>query len=151
MNILTVGGQRYRILRYINTLPYLKAQVELLEDEPEEQDPLPVMAEIRKLYDRASTALRELNEEQGLPEELPEAAEEFSFVIAGTLQLEPEVKQQLLELRSVSARLQRVRRYLTKVLEEYEIRAGVHARAKKNGHSHHAKEILEQLGRLQDE
>jgi len=132
MNILTVGTVRYRSIRYIEVEPYLKAEVELFQDDPEDNDPAKLMGEVKKLYQRVSAALKQLNEEQ-LPD-LPESPEEFSFTVASSLRMVDGKKQNLLELRSTGVRLKRLRRQLLTMVGDYEFRAQVHSSAKRNGH-----------------
>ena len=132
MNILTVGSTRYRTARYVELEPYLKAEVELFQDDSDGRNMKRLMSEVKGLYERASAALKELNEEQ-LPE-LPESPEEFSFAVASSLRLKDEKKQRLLELRSTTGRLSRLRKYLLAIIEQYELRAEIHSRARRNGH-----------------
>jgi ATP-dependent Lon protease len=139
MNILTIGGLRFTTTRYIETTPYLKAEVELFQDDPDDFEPALLMKEVRKLYERASTALKELNEEQ-FPE-LPEIPEDFSFTVASVLQLQDGKKQNLLELRSTGIRLNRLRQHLSSIVEQYELKAELHSRSRRNGHGSHS--ILE--------
>jgi ATP-dependent Lon protease len=141
MNILTVGATRYRSTKYIEVEPYLKADVELFQDEPDDHDNAKLMVEVKKLYDRASTALKEINDEQ-LPD-LPEMPEEFSFVVASILRLQDMKKQNLLELRSTGVRLNRLRQHLSSIIDQYELRAQVHGIAKRNGHGSHS--IMDEL------
>jgi Lon protease-like protein len=132
MNILTIGAVRYQTTRYIEVLPYLKAEVELFQDEPDDHDNDALMKEVKRLYERASVALKEINDEP-LPD-LPDLPEEFSFAVAGILRLQDGKKQNLLELRSTGVRLTRLRQHLSSVIDKYELRAQVHNVAKRNGH-----------------
>jgi hypothetical protein len=50
------------------------------------------------------------------------------------MEIEPETKQELLELRSTSERLTRLRDFLARVVKGYEERARLHSIAKGNGH-----------------
>lgn len=143
MNILTVGIKRYRTLRYIEKETYLKAEVEIINDIPDDYDLVSLTEEVKKLYVRAAKALKELNDEQTLPTELPEEPEEFSFAIAAVLQMPLEKKQPLLELRSTGLRLTKLRQNLSTLIEEYENRAKLHTRAKSNGHG--SPEVLKTL------
>jgi hypothetical protein len=51
------------------------------------------------------------------------------------MEVDTDVKQELLELRSTSERLSRLRDMLGRALSNYEERARVHELAKGNGHS----------------
>jgi hypothetical protein len=50
------------------------------------------------------------------------------------MEIEADVKQELLELRSTSERLQRLRGMLHRAVGNYEERARIHELAKGNGH-----------------
>ena len=50
------------------------------------------------------------------------------------MEIEAEVKQELLELRSTSERLERLRAMLSIAVTGYEERARIHELAKNNGH-----------------
>lgn len=138
-NILTLGGVRYRTLEYTELKPYLIAEVEIFtdEDEPDLDDE---MSELKRLYDRASRALKELNGEP-LPE-LPDTPEEFSFAVAGAIKMSDALKQALLEMVSTRKRLKTLAQNLNAVIEQYEHRAEIHSLAKTNGYSTHIKPEL---------
>jgi hypothetical protein len=57
------------------------------------------------------------------------------------MEIEADIKQELLELRSTSERLQRLRGMLTGAVKTYEERARIHQLAKGNGHAGHKIEI----------
>ena len=59
----------------------------------------------------------------------------LSFLVAAAMEIEADVKQELLELRSTSQRLERLRAMLSIAVKGYEERARVHELAKSNGHS----------------
>lgn len=134
MNILTVGTVRYRTIKYTEQDSYLKAEVELIHDQDDDYNTASLMVEVKKLYDRASESLKALNDEQTLPSDLPDSAEDFSFAVAAVLQLPLEKKQPLLEMRSSGLRLTKLRQHLSSIIEDYEHRAQIHTKAKSNGH-----------------
>jgi hypothetical protein len=51
------------------------------------------------------------------------------------MEVDVEVKQELLELRSTAERLERLKNMLDRAVEGYEERARIHELAKGNGHS----------------
>jgi len=134
MNILTVGTTRYQVIRYIETEAYLKAEVQLIQDQNDDYNTTVLMEEVKKLYTRAASALKALNDEQTLPSNLPDSPEDFSFAVAAVIQLPLEKKQPLLEMRSSGLRLTRLRQHLSSIIEDYEYRAQIHTKAKSNGH-----------------
>ena len=74
------------------------------------------------------------DERANLPDIADTEPERLSFLVAAAMEVEPEVKQELLELRSTSERLRRLRDILARAVSGYEERARVHELAKGNGH-----------------
>ena len=136
-NILTLGLIRYRVEDYVDRGdPYLVGQVAFFEDEGEDEELLARRArEVASLFMRITRALRVINDERSVLPELPETEpESLSFLIAAAVEMNVEVKQELLELRSTSERLKRLRNLLARVVDNYEERARMHEIAKHNGH-----------------
>ena len=137
-NILSVGLVRYRAESYVERGdPYLVGRVRFFEDEPEEGDRLGERArEVSALFARIARAVRTLNDERASLPELPDAGpERLSFLVAAAIEIEPEAKQQLLEMRSSFERLTRLRNLLAQAVTGYEERARVHSLSKGNGHA----------------
>ena len=137
-NILTVGVVRYELEEYVERGdPYLVGRIRFFEDDAEESDPLDERAsEVSELFMRIANAVRKLNDERASLPELPEAGpERLSFLVAAAMEIEPEVKQQLLEMRSSFERLTRLRNLLAQAVSGYEDRARMHTLAKGNGHA----------------
>ena len=137
-NILTVGLIRYRIEEYLERGdPYLVVRVSYLEDDAEEAEALQERSrEVAETFTRIARAVRIINDERAnLPNISDTEPERLSFLVAAAMEVEPEVKQELLELRSTSERLRRLRDILARAVSGYEERARVHELAKGNGHS----------------
>jgi Lon protease-like protein len=137
-NILTVGVVRYRVVEYVETEePYLVARVEFFEDETEDEALLASRAgEVTEVFGRIARAVRTLNDDRAaLPELSTDEPERLSFLVAAAMEMDNELKQELLELRSGAERLARLARLLTQVVSGYEERARTHKLAKGNGHS----------------
>jgi Lon protease-like protein len=137
-NILCSGGLRYRTLRHLYDEQYLQAEVECFEDEPEGEELRPLADRAAKLFQRVIAAGKKLKdasvvEEHDIPE-LPENPESLSFLIAASLDLANEEKQELLELTLTSLRLRRLNELLSKLAVDYERRARTHQISKRNGH-----------------
>jgi Lon protease-like protein len=108
LNIVAVGVERFRILTVLQSYPYMRADVELLgedngpDDRPEN---LEVAEEVSRLYvDYYRLALALTSQWQdrvGVPER-PHALADF---VATRIDTESELKQRLLEMPSVSERL----------------------------------------------
>jgi Lon protease-like protein len=137
-NILTVGLIRYRVEGYLeHGDPYLVGSVTFFEDEEEDPESLAGRAhEVSGLFQRIARAVRVINDERASLPEIPDVdPEQLSFLVAAAMEIDTEVKQELLEMRSTSDRLKRLRDFLARALPNYEERARMHQIAKGNGHA----------------
>ena len=137
-NILTLGVARYRVESYADAgEPYLVGRVEFFEDEPEDAGLLERRAKsVLDLFLRIARAVRTINDERASLPDLPDAGpERLSFLVAAAVEMSEEMKQTLLELRSSAERLRQLEDLLSRVVDNYEERARMHALAKGNGHS----------------
>ena len=137
-NILTLGLIRYRVEAYVDRGdPYLVARLSYFEDEPEDEEALTRQTRgVTSLFTRIARAMRIINDERTALPDLPEIEpESLSFLVAAAVEMDVEVKQELLELRCTSERLRRLHDLLARVVDSYEERARMHEIAKRNGHS----------------
>jgi ATP-dependent Lon protease len=137
-NILTIGVVRYRIQSYVeHGDPYFVVRVEFFEDDEEDEQVLSEAAEeVAEMFTRIAKAVRTINDERAnLPDISDTEPQRLSFLVAAAMEIEVEVRQELLELRSTSERLERLRGMLNHAVDGYEERARVHELAKGNGHS----------------
>jgi Lon protease-like protein len=136
-NVLAVGVVRYQVDDYLERGdPYLVVRVSFFEDEEENNQKLRANAqEVAAMFMRVANAIRITNDERGkLPDITDTEPQKLSFLVAAAMELEPEIKQQLLELRSTSERLRQLQQFLARVVKNYEERARLHSIAKGNGH-----------------
>ena len=136
-NILTLGVIRYRIESYVDRGdPYLVAQVSYFEDDEEADETLAAPSkEVAEMFTRIAQAVRTINDERAtLPDISDTEPQRLSFLVAAAMEIDAEVKQELLELRSTSERLERLRAMLNIAVKGYEERARIHELAKSNGH-----------------
>ncbi|MGA9994701.1 MAG: LON peptidase substrate-binding domain-containing protein [Pyrinomonadaceae bacterium] len=136
-NILTVGLIRYEVESYVERGdPYLMGRVTFFEDEAEDNELLAQRAhEVLDLFVRIARAVREINDERATLPELPDTdPERLSFLVAAAIEIDMDLKQELLELRQTSERLRRLRELLARAVSSYEERARIHNIAKGNGH-----------------
>jgi ATP-dependent Lon protease len=136
-NILTVGLIRYRVESYVeHGDPYLVGTVAFFEDEEEDDETLSRRAhEVSSLFQRIALAVRIINDERATLPEIPDVdPEQLSFLVAAAMEIDTEVKLELLEMRSTSERLKRLRDLLARAVNSYEERARMHGIAKRNGH-----------------
>lgn len=137
-NILTIGVIRYRIEEYVERDdPYLLAKVSFFEDEDEDSEMLRESSRaVAENFTRIARAVRTINDERAsLPDISDTEPQRLSFLVAAAMEVDSDVKQELLELRLTSERLQRLQDMLGRALSTYEERARVHELAKGNGHS----------------
>jgi Lon protease-like protein len=137
-NILTIGLIRYRVEDYVERGdPYLVARLSFFEDEEEDQEALSDRSrEVAETFTRIARAVRILNDERAtLPDISDTEPQRLSFLVAAAMEIDVEVKQEMLELRSTSDRLRRLSDMLARAVTNYEERARVHELAKGNGHS----------------
>src|SRR5260221_10155629 len=87
------------------------------------------------MFMRVANAIRVISDERGnLPDISDTEPQKLSFLVAAAMEIEVETKQELLELRSTSERLARLRDQLARVVKGYEERARLHTIGKGNGH-----------------
>ena len=136
-NILTVGVIRYRAEAYVERGdPYLVVRPEFFEDEDDGDASLSASSrDVATMFMRVANSIRVINDERGnLPDISDTEPQKLSFLVAAALEIEIDTKQELLELRSTSERLSRLRDVLARVVKGYEERARLHGIAKGNGH-----------------
>lgn len=136
-NILTLGVIRYRIESYVERGdPYLVAKLSYFEDEDEDETALVGLTkEVAEAFTRIAQAVRIINDERtNLPDISNTEPQRLSFLVAAAMEIEADVKQELLELRSTFERLERLQAMLSVAVEGYEERARIHELAKGNGH-----------------
>jgi ATP-dependent Lon protease len=137
-NILTVGVIRYRIEEYLERGdPYLVARVSYFEDDSDDSEAIAESSrEVAEIFTRIARAVRSINDERAnLPNIADTEPQRLSFLVAAAMEVDTDVKQELLELRLTSERLRRLRDILGRAVSGYEERARVHELAKGNGHS----------------
>lgn len=136
-NILTLGIVRYRIESYVERGdPYLVAKLSYFEDEEEDESALVGLTkEVAEAFTRIAQAVRTINDERtSLPDISNTEPQRLSFLVAAAMEIEADVKQELLEMRSTFERLERLRAMLSVAVKGYEERARIHELAKGNGH-----------------
>jgi ATP-dependent Lon protease len=137
-NILTIGLIRYRVEEYIQRGdPYLVAKVSFFEDEEETDEQLTASShEVAETFTRIARAVRIINDERAtLPDISDTEPQRLSFLVAAAMEIDVEMKQELLEVRLTSERLEKLSELLDRAVTNYEERARIHELAKGNGHS----------------
>ena len=136
-NILAVGVVRYEAESYVERGDsYLVVRPNYFEDESEDEFSLSTQSrDVANMFMRVANSIRVMNDERGnLPDISDTDPQRLSFLVAAAMEIEAETKQELLELRLTSERLNRLRDLLARVVGNYEERARLHTIAKGNGH-----------------
>jgi len=136
-NILAVGVVRYEIESYVESGDlYLVGRANYFEDEDADAPTLNAQShDVAAMFMRVANSVRAINDERGnLPDISDTDPQRLSFLVSAAMEIEADQKQELLELRSTSERLDRLRDLLAKVVGNYEERARLHSIAKRNGH-----------------
>jgi Lon protease-like protein len=126
LNVLVEGGERFHVERLTRGRSFMTAEVEPLEDEWGEPDEDAAV--------RATEAFRALAAVAGSEAEVPDIeSERLSFAVAARVEIAADAKQELLELRSENARLERLRELLDATREGILAARRLAEHAKTNG------------------
>jgi Lon protease-like protein len=126
LNIVVEGGERFCVDRMTRGRSFMTAEVSPLEDvagEPEAETVMRASESFRALAAAADAAAGDVDED----------AAQLSFRLAAQVELAPESKQQLLELRSEQQRLELVAELLDAVRQIVVAARALGEHAKKNG------------------
>lgn len=130
MLILVEGSRRFKLNNVLTGKPYYVGEIEYFEEEPEEPDVQTLAEECIALLERVVEAATEGS--VGIEIEPP--YRNLSFAIAGRVEFEAETRQQILELTSEKARLEKVKELLTSAAERLERERHAREKAQTNGH-----------------
>jgi Lon protease-like protein len=137
-NILTVGIIRYLLEEIIQAdEPYMVGEVSYFEDDEENTDEIaPLADEVFAMFIRIAGAAHELSGERGRFPDISQAEpQQLSFLVAASFSLDTEIKYELLQMRSTTKRLEKLREMLKPMVANIEERADINKIAKTNGHS----------------
>jgi Lon protease-like protein len=133
-NIVVLGGSRFVLSRVLEEQhPYLTAAVDPLEDDTDDQVPSEDVSELRILFSRYFTVLRELNDVVAEEPALPDSASDLSFHIAGMIECDLGIKRRLLADRSPAGRIKALILLLPVLTSGAEAALTVHHQAHTNG------------------
>jgi ATP-dependent Lon protease len=129
LNIVVEGRDRFRIVQGTSGRSFDTAEVEELRDDdetasPDQQD----LAECLQAYQRLADAAG------AEPAELDPSGGSVAFQIAAGIDFAPELKQELLELRSEGARLVKLADLLDRAVDVVLLQRSARERAAGNGH-----------------
>ena len=126
MNILARGTRPFRVLERREDLPYPAGTVEFLADRREEPEP-DAAQEARELY---AELVEEATDE---PPQADELARMSAYDMAATVEFGLQSKQDLLELRSETARMRMLARLLREATARLEAVSRAQEQARSNG------------------
>jgi len=131
-NIIVEGAQPFRLERRVEDLAYPAGDIELLEDDPgsegDESDArVHAHAEYAGLVEKVTDSRPEEADLAGLD----------AYAMASTIAFELESKQELLEIRSESDRLERLAELCARAVERFDYAQTVSERAQTNGKVRH--------------
>jgi Lon protease-like protein len=124
--ILVEGTTPFRLERRIGDLPYPAGDVELLSDEPGAEE-----AALERARDSYADLVERVTDARPEPEALAGLG---AYAMAGTLEIAPAAKQELLELRSERARLEQLEGLFRETLARIKTAERVAEHASGNGH-----------------
>jgi Lon protease-like protein len=140
-NIVIMGRERFRFETYVDAgTPYRMGHVSAHDDIVEDDAArlTKVAAMVRIIAERAVFAHLIIHDTTFDASTLSAKPELLSFQVAQMLRADSDILYALLEDRSPLARLIRINSLILRVLNSLEGAAGLHARAKTNGHHHGA-------------
>jgi Lon protease-like protein len=127
MDIVTEGRERFEVVDLDEERPFLRAEVLYFDDEPGPA----ADNEIARAVKLHGEILAIAGAKQSLPEEL----KQVSFHLAGSLPLDLDFKQALLEMRSESKRIEAVITAFEAILPKLRRTVQLRQRAGGNGHA----------------
>ena len=114
MKIMTLGQQRFRVLDYVRETPYRVGLVEWIEDEPVEENLVPLAEQVDSLLrDVVRLSSKLTSQDIEFPEDVPDLPLELSYWVASTLYGVSLEQQSLLEMQNTLSRLEREAEILT--------------------------------------
>jgi ATP-dependent Lon protease len=114
MKILTLGQQRFRVIRYVREKPYRVGLVEWIEDKPTGQDLTSLATDVdRLLRDVVRLSAKLTSQDIDIPDNIPNLPTELSYWVASNLYGVALEQQSLLEMEDTGERLEREVEILT--------------------------------------
>ncbi|MEE9285545.1 MAG: LON peptidase substrate-binding domain-containing protein [Dehalococcoidia bacterium] len=115
INLKAIGERTFRLVRVTQQQPYMRAEVEFLDQREEESPGLDVViASVKEHFSTHLDILSQLSDRKRVELNLDLDAESLSYLVAGVLAIENLEKQQLLEVARTDDRLQRELSFLNR-------------------------------------
>jgi len=116
------GLQKFEIVEYVQTEPYLKARIRIIEDV--EESGVEVEALMRNsiaLFQRLVALVPQIPDDLLMAAINVEEPRQLAYLIATSVRMELEQRQQILETANVRTKLEKLNTFLTKELEVLEL------------------------------
>jgi Lon protease-like protein len=120
MNILTEGEDRFRIHRFTQQEPYWKGLVDFIRDDDSPHAVDALSREVSERYRTTAALSAKLNSTNDPKAVLSDSPSELSYMISHVLDIEPEDKQKLLEMKSSFERLRALLSHLDESIQKLE-------------------------------
>jgi ATP-dependent Lon protease len=130
MVILVEGSRRFKLNSVLSGKPYYVGDIEYFEEDGPEEDVTSLAQECVALLERVVEAATE----GSVDIEIEPPYRNLSFSIAGRIEFELEVRQQILELPTEKERLTKVKELLTEAADRLERDKAAREIAETNGH-----------------
>ena len=130
MVILVEGSRRFKLNNVLSGKPYYVGDIEYFEEDGSEEDVSSLAQECVALLERVVEAATE----GSVDIEIEPPYRNLSFSIAGRIEFDLEVRQQILELLTEKERLTKVKELLTEAAERLERDKAARQIAETNGH-----------------
>jgi ATP-dependent Lon protease len=153
LRILVQGMQRIRLDRTVQDDPYLMGEfVELPDELPDKPEVQALTRNVQSLFGRVIGLVPYLPEELQLAAANVDDPSALCNLVASTLRLKTEEKQQLLELTDVEARLREISAILNRELEVFELGSKIQSQVQEEMEKGQREFFLrQQLKAIQDE
>ncbi len=153
IQIIVQGLERIRILEYVEEQPYLKARVEAAPETVEESVELEALKRNAvQLFQRLVSLVQYLPNELALAALNIDDPRQVVYLIANSVQMDLDLRQNLLEIDSLLEKLGKLTEFLTKELEVLELGKKIQSRAQEEmGKAQREYFLREQLKAIQKE
>ena len=142
-NIIVLGGSRFELRHSVEgPEPYHVAMVEPYAERAGTEPSSESLGQMRELFQRYATLLRQLNDAEPAEPALPEDALGLSFHVSAGVECDLGVKQRLLAERSTSRRVEALVLLIPILTSGVESGLRVHRRAHTNGRGHSQPDFL---------
>jgi ATP-dependent Lon protease len=150
--VIIRGIEKVRIVEYAQTEPYLRGKIVALEEQREtDKETEAMVLNIRKLFQRV-IELSSLPPEMAVVVMNVEEAADVASLVASTLDVPVEQKQQLLEVTNLKEELEKITVFLNQQIEKLELSADIQKRIQEGMNKTQREFLLrEQLKAIQKE